>query len=71
MDFRNFKLSNLAIDNRTSVYLITFLLTLAGIFSYINLPKEQFPEVEIPYFFITSVQAGSSPADVENLIGGC
>lgn len=68
MDFKSFKLSNLAIDNRISVYLITFLLTLTGIFSYINLPKEQFPEVEIPYFFITSVQAGSSPSDVENLI---
>lgn len=68
MSFKEFKPSSIAIDNRTTVYLVTVLLTLTGIFSYIMLPKEQFPEVEIPVFNVVTLQAGSSPADVENLI---
>lgn len=68
MSFKEFRLSSLAINNRTSVYLITVLLTIIGIYSYLTLPKEQFPEVEIPIFTVVTIQAGASPADVENLI---
>lgn len=68
MSFKEFRPSSIAIDNRTTVYLVTVLLTLAGIVAYIMLPKEQYPEVEIPVFNVVTIQAGSSPADVENLI---
>lgn len=68
MSFKEFKPSSIAIDNRTTIYLVTVLVTLIGIFAYITLPKEQFPEVEIPIFNVVTIQAGSSPADVENLI---
>ncbi|PAU94937.1 copper transporter [Aliifodinibius salipaludis] len=68
MSFKEFKPSSIAIDNRTTVYLVTVLFTIVGIFSYLMLPKEQFPEVEIPIFNVVTIQAGSSPADVENLI---
>ncbi|MEL7833458.1 efflux RND transporter permease subunit [Fodinibius sp. Rm-B-1B1-1] len=68
MSFKEFKPSSIAINNRTTVYLVTVLVTIIGIFSYIMLPKEQFPEVEIPIFNVVTIQAGSSPADVENLI---
>ena len=68
MSFKEFKLSSLSIDNRTTVYLLTVLITLIGVFSYLTLPKEQFPEVQIPTFNIVTIYAGASPADVENLI---
>lgn len=68
MSFKEFKPSSIAINNRTTVYLVTVLITIIGIFSYIMLPKEQFPEVEIPIFNVVTIQAGSSPADMENLI---
>ncbi|MDY6867523.1 MAG: efflux RND transporter permease subunit, partial [Chloroflexota bacterium] len=68
MSYKEFKLSSLAINNRTSVYLVTVLVTLIGIYSYITLPKEAFPEVEIPIFSVVTIYAGASPADVENLI---
>ncbi|MDZ7658754.1 efflux RND transporter permease subunit [Fodinibius sp.] len=68
MSFKEFKISSLSIDNRTTVYLMTVLVTLIGIFSYLTLPKEQFPEVQIPTFNIVTIYAGASPADVENLI---
>ena len=68
MSFKEFRLSSISISNRTSVYLVTVLATLIGIYSYITLPKEQFPEVEIPIFNVVTIYAGASPADVENLI---
>ncbi len=68
MSFKEFTPSSLAIENRTSVYLVTVLITLMGIYSYLTLPKEQFPEVEIPTFTVVTIYAGASPEDVENLI---
>ena len=68
MDFKEFKISSLSIDNRTTVYLLTVLITVIGVYSYLILPKESFPEVEIPIFNVVTVYAGASPADIENVI---
>lgn len=68
MNFKEFKISSLAINNRTTVYLLTVLITLIGVFSYVTLPKESFPEVEIPIFNVVTIYAGASPADIENVI---
>ncbi len=68
MNFKEFKISSISINNRTSVYLLTVLITIIGIYSYITLPKESFPEVEIPIFNVVTVYAGASPADIENVI---
>ncbi|HEX8546859.1 MAG TPA: efflux RND transporter permease subunit, partial [Cytophagaceae bacterium] len=56
---KEFKVSSWAIDNRTSVYVLTVIITLAGIFSYINLPKEQFPEIVFPQMYILTVYPGT------------
>lgn len=68
MNFKEFKISSLSINNRTTVYLLTVLITIIGVFSYVTLPKESFPEVEIPIFSVVTVYAGASPADIENVI---
>src|SRR5690242_19251004 len=43
--FKEFKPSSWAINNRTSIYIITIIITLAGLMAYNALPKEQFPEI--------------------------
>ncbi|MHA6246383.1 efflux RND transporter permease subunit [Pontibacter sp. CAU 1760] len=65
---KQFKPTNWSIDNRTSIYIITIILTLAGIFSYVNLQKENFPDIVIPTVFVGTVYPGTSPSDVENLV---
>ncbi|MGL4631050.1 MAG: efflux RND transporter permease subunit [Leadbetterella sp.] len=55
-------------NNKTTVYLITILLTIAGYFIYSSLPKEQFPEIVIPQIYVQTVYAGTAPSDIENLI---
>ncbi|MBX7204028.1 MAG: efflux RND transporter permease subunit [Bacteroidia bacterium] len=65
---KEFKASSWSIDNKTSVYILTLIITLAGIFSYNSLPKEQFPEVKFPSILVTTVYPGTTPTDMENLV---
>lgn len=66
--FKEFKPSSWAIDNRTAIYIITVIITLTGIMSYINIPKESFPDISLPNIYISVVYPGTSPKDMENLV---
>ena len=57
-----------AIDNKTSIYIVTLILAIAGVFSYITLGKEKFPDIVIPRIIVSIVYPGTSPADMENLV---
>ncbi|HUX84214.1 MAG TPA: efflux RND transporter permease subunit [Chitinophagaceae bacterium] len=66
--FKEFRPSSWAIDNRTSVYIFTMIITLVGIFAYISMPKEQFPEITIPTIYVSTVYPGTSPENMEKLV---
>jgi multidrug efflux pump len=66
--FKEFKPASWAIDNKTSIYVLTIILSLVGLASYQDIPKEQFPEVKFPSILITTLYPGTSPADMEQLI---
>ena len=68
MDFKQFKPSSWAIDNKTAIYISVFIISLMGIRSYNSLPKESFPDIVVPKFFISTVYAGNSPSNIENTI---
>jgi len=65
---KEFKPSSWAIDNKTTIYLLTIFITLMGIVAYRGLPKEQFPDIVIPTIYVSTVYPGSAPKDIENLI---
>jgi multidrug efflux pump len=65
---KKFPITSWAVDNRTTIYVLTFIVSIIGIISYINLPKEQFPDIVVPTILVTTINAGTSPTDVENLI---
>ncbi|MCG3165925.1 MAG: Multidrug resistance protein MdtC [Bacteroidia bacterium] len=66
--FKEFRPSSWAIDNRTSIYVITLIITIAGILAYNKMPKERFPEIVIPTIYVNTIYPGTSPSDIENLI---
>jgi len=66
--FKEFKLTSWSIDNKTAIYVLTIFITLAGIFSYVSIPKEKFPDIIIPTIYVSTVYPGSSPKDIENLV---
>jgi multidrug efflux pump len=65
---KEFKYTSWSIDNKTSIFIITILLTIFGILSYVNLPKEKFPDIVVPTISVTTIYPGTSPSDIENLI---
>ena len=66
--FKEFRASSWSIDNKTTIFILTVIITLAGIMAYNNLPKENFPDISLPQIFVSVVHPGTSPADMENLI---
>lgn len=65
---KTFGLTNLAVDNKVSVYVIIVIIFLFGLFSYTNMPKESFPEIDFPQIFVNTPYFGNSASDIENLI---
>jgi multidrug efflux pump subunit AcrB len=61
-------LTEVTIKSRTAILMLAFILLLAGIGSYLSIPKESNPSVDVPYFFITTLYPGIGPADMESLI---
>lgn len=66
--FKEFFGTSWAIDNRTSVYVLATIISVLGLMNYYFIPKEQFPQVVIPYIVVSTPYPGTSPSDIENLV---
>src|SRR5690554_5742284 len=56
-----FGMSNWAVNNSKTVFLIIAILFIGGAFSYQSMPKENFPELQMPEIYIGIAKPGSSP----------
>ncbi len=65
---REFNLTSFAVDNRTGIFVLTFVITLFGVIGYNRMPKESFPEMDWPEVYINTPYFGNSAKDIENLI---
>jgi len=61
-------LSNAAIKRRTTVGVLIVLVLVAGVFSYVTLPREAAPDVPIPLVLISTSYEGVSPEDMESAV---
>lgn len=57
----SFGLSTLAVKNRKTVFLIAAIILIGGFTSYQSMPKENFPELQIPEIYVGISKPGSSP----------
>jgi multidrug efflux pump len=60
--------NQLALKRRVTVLALLFFIVVAGIYCYLTLPRESFPDITIPYVFVTTKYEGVSPEDMEKLI---
>ena len=65
---KEFGISSWAVDNRVTVYILTFIIVIMGLTAYINMPREDFPEIIENKIYISSVFPGNSAEDVEKLV---
>lgn len=66
--FKEFVVTSFAIEHRTSSVVLLILITITGLTSYQVIPKESFPEIEIPFIAVSTIYPGVSPADIETLV---
>jgi len=65
---RQFGMTSLAVDNATSIFILTFMIFLFGLQAYDKMPKEQFPDASFPTVFINTPYFGNSASEIENLV---
>lgn len=66
--FKHFGPTTWSIKNKTSIYLLMLIVSAWGIFQFVTLPKEQFPDIVIPTIYVSTIYTGNSPKDMENLV---
>ena len=65
---KEFKLSSLAIENKTTIYVLIVLILFLGIGAFYRMPKENFPEVNETKIYVSSMYPGNTAEDIEKLI---
>ncbi len=62
------KITNIALKGKTSIFVLLFIVTLAGLMSYVGLPVESFPQIKQPVVIVAVPYPGVSPSDMETLV---
>ncbi|PTN37896.1 efflux RND transporter permease subunit [Desulfonatronum sp. SC1] len=57
-----------ALRRQATVLTLLVFLVIIGVYSYLTLPREAFPDITIPYVFVTTTYEGVAPEDMETLI---
>ena len=60
--------NQLALRRQSTVVALLIFIVVAGLYCYLTLPRESFPDITIPYVFVTTSYEGVAPEDVEELI---
>ena len=61
-------MTKFALKNPISVIVLAVILFIIGLMSFMGMRREAFPEIKIPYIFVTTVYPGANPPEIENLI---
>jgi CzcA family heavy metal efflux pump len=60
--------NELAQKRPAAVLSLLVVLVILGTYSYLTLPRESFPDITIPFVFVTTTYEGVAPEDMEKLI---
>src|SRR5690349_18161808 len=66
--FKEFGTTSWSIGNKVTIYLVMLFVSIIGVFQFMTLPKEQFPDIVIPTIYVSTIYVGNSPKDMENLV---
>ena len=61
-------INQLALKRQATVLALLVFIVIAGLYCYVTLPRESFPDITIPYVFVTTTYEGVAPQDMEELI---
>lgn len=61
-------ISDTAVKNSIAVMVMSVVIFVMGIYSYLTLPREAEPDVSIPHVFVSTTYRGVAPGDVETAV---
>ena len=67
-NWREFALSSMAVNNRKTIYLIITILIIGGLSAYKNMPRESFPQIQVPEIYVNVPYPGNSPEIITDKI---
>ncbi|WP_274363778.1 efflux RND transporter permease subunit [Paenibacillus thermotolerans] len=53
-----------SLNNKFAIWLLTIIVTVAGLYAGLNMKQETLPNLEVPYLQITAVYPGAAPEEV-------
>ncbi|MGB1307820.1 MAG: efflux RND transporter permease subunit, partial [Oceanihabitans sp.] len=65
---KEFGLSSWAINNKTTMYVVMFVIFYLGVSAFIEMPRESFPEIKETKIYISTPFFGNTAEDIEKLI---
>jgi CzcA family heavy metal efflux pump len=61
-------LNQLALKRQATVLALLVIVVISGVYAYATLPRESFPDITIPYVFVTTDYEGVAAEDMEKLV---
>ena len=65
---KEFGLSSWAINNKTTIYVMMAMILFFGVSAFLNMPRENFPEIKDTKIYVSSIYPGNTAEDIEKLI---
>lgn len=66
--YKTFWLTSFAVDHPTSTIVMTLILIVSGVYSYLTVPKEASPDITVPFIAVNTIYPGVAPEDIETLL---
>ena len=66
--YKELGITTWAVNHGTAVLILFLIVMLAGSLAYRSIPKESFPEIEIPMIAVNTIYPGVAPGDIESLV---
>lgn len=61
-------ITDAAVNRRSTIFSLMLIIIIAGMYSYLVLPRESTPDVTVPYVLVVTPYEGVAPIDIESLI---
>jgi multidrug efflux pump subunit AcrB len=61
-------ISDTAVKKSITVMVLSVIIIVFGVYSYLVLPRENEPDITVPYVFVSTSYKGVSPTDIETSI---
>jgi len=61
-------ITRFSIRHNVAVVVLCAGILLLGSVSYLSLPRENFPDVKVPYVIVTTILSGANPSDIETSV---